>query len=164
MMQHDNMIVIANLVDEMGRPKDAYSLVRDEAPDDLENPGPRLDVESRRRLIKQQHARLVQERPCNFDPPHLTAGKEAHLIASPVGETHAGELDRSSLASLTRADAVQGAMVSEVLRDAKVGIKRALLKDDPELRKSGAAIARDVATENAHSSRPAHIKVRNHRE
>ena len=103
-------------------------------------------------LIKQQHARPVQERPRDLDPPHLTAGKEAHLVACPVGETHAGELDRSSLASLASADAVQGAMVSEVLRDAKVGIKRALLKDDPELRESSAAIARDVATENAHSS------------
>jgi hypothetical protein len=151
-VKHNNMVLIADLVDEMGRPKDTYSLVSDEGPYDCEDPSPRLDVEPRRRLIKQQHARPVQERPCDLDPPHLTAGKESHLVAGAVGKTDAGELDRSSLARFTRADAMQSAMVSKVLRDAKVGIKRALLKDDSELRKSGAAIARDVATENAHSS------------
>jgi hypothetical protein len=151
-VQHDNMVFIANLVDEMGRPKDAYPFVSDEGPYDRQDPGPRLDVKPRRRLIKHQHARPVQKRPRDLDPPHLTAGKESHLVAGPVSKTHAGELDSSSLASLTPADAVQGAMVSEVLRHAKVGIKRALLKDDPELRESSAAIARDVATENAHSS------------
>ena len=146
------MVFIANLVDEMGRPKDAYSFVSDKGPYHPEDASPRLDVESRRRLIKQQHARPVQERPRDLDASHLTAGKEAHLVARPVGETDAGELDRASLASLAGADAMQGAMVSEVLRDAKVGIKRALLKDDAKQRKSSAAIARDVATKNAHSS------------
>ena len=146
------MVFIANLVDEMGRPKDANAFGSDEGPHDLEDLGPRLDVESRRRLIKQQHARLVQERPRDLDASHLTAGKEAHLVARPISETDAGELDCSSLPSLAGADAVQSAMVSEVLGDAKVGIKRALLKDDPKQRESGAAVARDVATENAHSS------------
>ena len=158
------MVFIANLVDEMGRPKDAYPFVSDKGPYDREDASPRLDVESRRRLIKQQHARPVQERPRDLDASHLTAGKEAHLVGRPVGETDAGDLDRSSLARFARADAMQGAMVSKVLRDAKVGIKRALLKDDPELRESRAAVARDVATENAHSSRPAHIKMRDHLE
>ena len=45
-MQHHNMIVITNLVDEMGRPKDAYAFVSDKGPYDLEDPGPGLDVES----------------------------------------------------------------------------------------------------------------------
>ena len=35
-MQNDDMIVVANLVDEMGRPEDADSLVGDEAAHDLE--------------------------------------------------------------------------------------------------------------------------------
>ena len=146
------MVFIANLVDKMGRPKDAYSFVSDEGAYDREDPGPRLDVEPGRGLIKQQHARPVQERPRDLDPPHLTAGKESHLVAGPVSKTHAGELDRPSFARFMPADAMQGAMVSEVLGDAKVGIKRALLKDDPKQRESGAAVARDVATENAHSS------------
>ena len=79
------MIVIAYLVDEMSRPEDAYSFVGDETPHDIENPGARLDVEPRGRLIEQQHAGRMQERPRDLDPPHLTAGKEAHLIAYPVG-------------------------------------------------------------------------------
>src|ERR1700674_5173093 len=113
MMQHDNMIVIANLVDEMGRPKDAYAFGSNEGPYDLEDLGPRLDVESRRRLIKQQHARPVQERPRDLDPPHLSAGKEPHLVAGSVSETDAGKLDRPSLARLTRADAMQCAVVGK---------------------------------------------------
>ena len=36
-MQNDDMIVVANLVDEMGRPEDADALVRDEAAHDLKN-------------------------------------------------------------------------------------------------------------------------------
>jgi hypothetical protein len=163
-VQDNNMVFIANLVDEMGRPKDAYPFVSDKGPYDREDASPRLDVESRRRLIKQQHARLVQERPRDLDASHLTAGKEAHLVARPISETDAGELDCSSLPSLAGADAVQSAMVSKVLRDAKVGIERALLKDYPELSESRAAVARDVAAENAHDSRPAHIKMRDHRE
>src|ERR1700722_2123376 len=98
------MVFIANLVDEMGRPKDAYSFVSDKGPYDREDPGPRLDVESGRRLIKQQHARPVQERPRDLDTSHLAAGKETHLVAGPVGETDAGELDRALLARFTRAD------------------------------------------------------------
>src|ERR1700727_1177715 len=99
------MVFVADLVDEMGRPKDAYSFVSDKGPHDCEDASPRLDVEARRRLIKQQHARPVQERPRDLDASHLTAGKEAHLVAGPVGETDAGELDCSSLASLAGADA-----------------------------------------------------------
>ena len=60
----------------------------------------------------------MEERPGDLDPPHLTAGKEAHLVAGPVGETDAGELDSPSLARFTRADAMQSAMVGKVLRDA----------------------------------------------
>src|SRR5579863_9695569 len=116
----------------MRRPEDAYSLVRDEATHDFEDSGPRLDVKPRRRLIKQQHARPVQERPRDLDPPHLTAGKEAHLVACSVGETDAGKLDRPALPRLTRADAVQCPVVGEVLRDAEVRIERALLKHDAE--------------------------------
>src|SRR6202042_3753952 len=121
--QHNNMVLIADLVDEMGRPKDTYSLVSDEGPYDCEDPSPRLDVEPRRRLIEQQHARPVQERPRDLDPPHLTAGKESHLVAGPVSETDASKLDRPALARLPRADAMQGPMVGKVLRDAEIGIE-----------------------------------------
>ena len=50
-VQQDHMIVVANLVDEMGRPKDANSFVGDEASHHLEDPGPRLDIEPRRRRL-----------------------------------------------------------------------------------------------------------------
>ena len=40
---------------------------------------------------------------------------------------------------------VQGAMVGEVLRDAEIGIERALLKNDPEQRERRAALSRDIS-------------------
>src|SRR5271154_2374446 len=101
LMQHDHLIVVTDLVDQVGRPKDAYSLLGDEASYNLEKSRARLDVESCRRLIKQQHARPVQERSRDLDPSHLTAGKEAHLVAGSVGETDASELDRLSRARFT---------------------------------------------------------------
>src|SRR6185437_2041434 len=163
-MQNDDMIVVVNLVDQMGRPKDADSLVVDETSHDLENPGARLDVKPRRRLIEQQHARPVQERPGDLHSPHLAAGKEAHLVVGAVGEADAGELDRLPRARFAPADAMQGAVIGEVLRDAEIGIEGALLEHDAEQRQRGAAVGRDVATENSHISRSTHIKMRDHRE
>ena len=164
LVQHNHMIIVADLVDEVGRPKDAYSFLSDETSYDLENSGARLDVEPRGRLVEQQHARPMQKRSRDLDPPHLTAGKEAHLVAVPVGETDARELHRPSLARFTPADAMQGAMIGQILRNAEIGIQRALLKHDAKSRKSGAAITRDVAAENAHHPRSAYIKMRDHRE
>ena len=158
------MIVVADLVDQVGRPKDAYSLVGDKTSYDFEDPGPRFDVEPGRRFIEQQHARPVQERPRDLDPPHLTAGKEPHLVAGSVSETHAAKLDRPSLARLTRADAVQCAVIGKILRDAEVGIERALLKHHAEPRESRAALTGDVAPENAHHARSADVKMCDHRE
>src|SRR5258707_5807038 len=116
LVEHDYMIVVAYLVDQVGRPKDAYSFVGDQTPNDLENPGPRFDVEPCRRLIEQQHARPMQERPRDLDSSHLTAGKEPHLVAGSVSEADTGKLDCPSLAGLTRADTVQCAMIAKVLR------------------------------------------------
>src|SRR3984957_2461242 len=164
LVQHDHMIIVADLVDQMGRPKDAYSFLGDEASYNLKNPGARLDVEPRGRLVEQQPARLVQGRPSDLDPPHLTAGKEAHLVADPVGETDARELHRPSLARFTPSDAMESAMIGQILRNAEIGVQRALLKHDAKSRKSGAAVTRDVAAENAHHPRSAYIKMRDHRE
>src|SRR5664279_1605810 len=153
------MVILANLVNEMRRPEDAYSFVGDETPHDLEDSGSRLDVEPRRRLVEQQHARSMQERPRDLDPAHLAAGKKAHLVCRPIREPDASELDRGSLTRVTGANTVQGAVIGQVLHDAEVRIQRALLKHDAEERESGAAVARDIATENAHRSRSADIKV-----
>src|SRR5262249_25028480 len=131
---------------------------------DLEDLGPRFDVEPRRWLVEQQHARPVKERPGNLNPPHLTAGKETDLVASPIGEADAAEVHRASLARFTCAYAIQSPMIGKILTDAEVGIEGALLKHDPEQGQRGAAVARDVASENAHRSRSAHIEVRDHRE
>ena len=90
-MQNDDMIVVANLVDEVGRPEHADSFVRDESAHDLENVRARLDVEPGRRLVEQQHARTVQQRPRDLDPPHLAAGEIARLVVGPIGETDARE-------------------------------------------------------------------------
>ena len=159
------MIVVANLVDEMGRPEDADAFDRRRDPRTTSRmSGARLDVEPGRRLVEQQHARPMQQRARDLDPPHLTAGKEAHFVAGAVGEPDASELDRLSRARLAPANAMQRAVIGEVLRDAEIGIERALLEHDAKSRKRRAALARDVAAEDAHRSRSARIKMRDHRE
>ena len=55
-----------------------------------------------------------------------------------------------SRARFAPANAMQGAVIGEVLRDAEIGIERALLEHDAEQRERRAALARDVAAEDSH--------------
>src|SRR5579871_3203381 len=158
------MIVVANLVDEMRRPEDADPFDGDKPSHNLENPGPSLDVEPSRRLVEKQHARPMQKRARDLDPPRLTAREEAHFVARAVGKPDTGELDRLPCARFTPAYTVQGAVIGEVLRDAEIRVEGALLKHDAKSRERCAAVARDVVAKDSYLSRFTHIKMGDHRE
>ena len=106
----------------------------------------------------------MQKRARDLDPPHLTAGEKAHFVARAVGEPDTSELDRLSRARFAPANAMQRAVIGEVLRDAEIRVERALLKYDAKSRKRRAALARDVAAEDVDRSRSTRIKVGDHRE
>ena len=109
LVQNNDVIVVTNFVDEVRRPKHADAFVRDEAAHDLENVRARLDIESGRRLVEQQHARTVQQRPRDLDPPHLAAREIARLVADPIGEADPRKLGGGPRARFARPNAVQRA-------------------------------------------------------
>ena len=84
LMQDDNIVAGLDLVDQMGCPKHANALARDKAPHMLEDVRAGLDIETGGRLVKQQHARAMQQRAGDFHPAHLAAGKVARLFARAI--------------------------------------------------------------------------------
>ena len=93
--------------------------------------------------------RLMQQRAGDLDAARLAAGKVAHLLARPVGE--ADELQRplGALARLATANAVQRAVIEQVLPQRQIEIQRPALKDDAEALQRRRGAAPDVVTEYA---------------
>src|SRR6185436_7670336 len=152
LMQDDEIIVRTDLVEQMRRPQHAYSLFGNELADVVEDVGARLDVEADGRLVEQQQARAVQQRPRNFQAPHLAAGEVAHLAASTVGKADAPQHLAAACAGIASGDAVQGGVIQQVLRHREVEIERAGLKHHPEQPQCFARCPRDVMAEDADMS------------
>src|SRR5271166_1963880 len=123
----------------------------------------RLDVESRRGLVEQQHSWAVQQSASDLDAPHLAAREIARLVAGLVYEADAGELRDLSRARFAPPNSMQGSVIGQILFDAEIEIERALLKHDTKQRQRVAALSRDIMPENAHRSRSARIQMRDHR-
>jgi hypothetical protein len=132
LMQHDHLVGIGGLVDQMRRPQHADALLGDEAAHVPEDVGARRDVETDRRLVEHQKARAVQECPCDLDATHLTAREIAHLVVGAVAERDAFEKLPCACLCLAAADAVQGGVIGEVLHDRQVEIQGARLEHDAD--------------------------------
>ena len=148
LMQHDEIIARADLVEQMRRPQHAYSLFGNELADVVEDIGAGLDVEADGCLVEQQQARAVQQRPRDFQPSHLAAGEIAHLAAGAVGKAEARQHLAAAFAGIAPGDAVQGGMIQQVLRHREVEIERARLKHHAEQPQRLARRLRDVMAEN----------------
>ena len=63
LMQHDDIVLVRDFIDEMRRPQDRHSFRGDKVAHMTDDVGPRLDVEANRRLVKNEQARFaVQSR------------------------------------------------------------------------------------------------------
>src|SRR6516162_3044200 len=89
LMQNDKVVARLNLIEKMRGPQHADALLGDEAPNMRKDLGSGLDVEPDGRLVEQQEARPVQERPRNLEPPHLPAREVANLAVVTFGKAHA---------------------------------------------------------------------------
>ena len=117
--------------------------------------GARLDVEAGGRLVEQEQLRAVQQRAGDLDAPQLAAGEMARLVARAVGEPDALRSDVCRAPRARGADAVQRAVIGEVLLDREIEVERAALEDDAETAQRLAGVARDVAAENRIAPAPA---------
>src|SRR5947208_15081781 len=112
----------------MCRPEHADALLDYQLSDIAEDVGAGLDVEPDGRLVKQQQARSMQQRPRDFQPPHLAAREVAYLAAGAVRKPDALQDFVAAQACLAFRDAVQGGVIEQVLRYREVEIERAGLE------------------------------------
>ncbi len=159
LVQHDDLVVGTDLVDEMRGPQHADAILRHEAAGQRQNVGPRLDVEPRGRLVEQHEAGFVQERAGDLDPPRLAARELADAVFQPVGKPHPSDEGAGAGAGLARGHALQRALIQHVLLDAEVGVERAALEHDAEFGERRAALPRHVVPEDADRARPAGVEM-----
>ena len=82
LVQHDHMIVIADLVDQMRRPQHGDPALAHQAAHMSDDRRFRRDIQPHCGLVQHQHAGLVQQRPRNLHAPHLSARQLAHRVAA----------------------------------------------------------------------------------
>ena len=139
LMQHDDIVLVRDFIDEMRRPQDRHSFRGDKVAHMTDDVGPRLDVEANRRLVKNEQARAVQQRASDLETSHLSTGKVAHLVLGALGERNALEDVIRTLSTLAVADAVQRRMVGQVLDDREIEIEGAGWNTTPTMRSASLA-------------------------
>ena len=91
----------------------------------------------------------MQQRAGDLDAPCLSARKVAHLLAGAVGEADELQSTLRALAGFATANAVQRAVIEQVLPQRQVEIQRPALKHDAEALQRCRGAAPDVVPENA---------------
>src|SRR4051812_33752988 len=147
-VQDHQLVARRDLVEQMRGPEHADALFGNQPPHMTENVGARLDVEADRRLVEQQQARPVQQRPRDLEPPHLTAREVAHLAARAVGKPDPCEFVAGAPARLAGIDAVQGGVILQVLRDREIEVEGTRLEHHAHSTQRLAGITPDVITEH----------------
>ena len=133
LVQHDHPRALADFVDQMRGPKRGQAFVAAEPAHVVEHELPAGDVEPDRRLVEQQQARLVQQSARDLDTAPLAAAQLPRLVAALVDKPDALDLGGDPSGCVAARQAMQGAVVVEVLLDGEVEIEGRLLEHDPHL-------------------------------
>ena len=112
----------------------------------------RLRVDAGRRLVEEEHLRLVDERAGDHQPLREAAGELEDHRAGAVGERELLEQLVRPRAGLRARHAEEAAVVVEVLPDGERAVERVRLRDDADLALDGGRVAPDV---EAGDERPA---------
>ncbi len=131
--------------------RDALALARlDELPPEA---SARDGVEAGRRLVEEEEAGRVQHRLGDLDPPGEAAREGLDQVAGSVGELEAGEeLVRPGGQAGAR-EAVQMALVAQVLGDGQLLVEARGLEYDADRGPDRAGLGRDVVPEDARRAR-----------
>ena len=126
------MVVVADLIDQMGRPQHRDGFFAAKPPHMIDHRLAAFDIEAHRRLVEQKEPRPVHQRPGNFDPPALAAAELAHLVIGALDHPHASELGLDERLGVAPAEAVKGGVVVQVLDHREVEVQRRLLEHDAD--------------------------------
>ena len=87
-----------------------------------------------RRLVHQQHARLVQQRARQLDAAAVAAAQLRRLVVGAVGEPEPRQFVGDARLRDAARNAVQPGVEQEIGRDGQLEVERRLLEHDAELR------------------------------
>ena len=101
-------------------------------------------IETRRRLVEEEHPRCVHERARDHHSLRLPAGEEIRLVPRAVEQAELLEQLVGALNALSRRHAVVGGMEDEVVPDRDRAVEIAPLRDDGDLLSRADRIPDDV--------------------
>ena len=124
----------------------------------------RCDVQPDRRFVQHQHARPVQQRARDLDPPHLAARQFAHRVPGAVGQFDLLQRGERALPRLAAADAVQRGVIQQILHDREIEIERARLEHHAQQAQRLAGLARHAMAEHVDRAVSRVVEPRDQRE
>ena len=110
-VQHVNLVLGLDLVEQMRRPKDGEALLGDEPAHRRDDVGAGRAIESDRRLVEEEKARAMNERARDLDAPRLPAGQRANFFVDPLGKARSGDEGRDVRVYLRPGKPVQRSMI-----------------------------------------------------
>src|SRR5262245_4330583 len=132
LVQHDQMIIVTNFVDQVGGPQHADAILGYQLPHGAQDIGSRIDVEADGWFVKDQEAGTVQQGACNLNTPHMSPRKIANLVMRSIFQRYAHEHFVSACLCLTPANSMKGGVIHQVLHDREIEIEGAGLEHNTE--------------------------------
>ncbi len=142
------------LIHVVGREQDGHAVVAklaDAVPDKQARGG----VEACRRLVEEEHLRLVHERPRDHHPLHLTTGEEIDLLVPALREAELSEELVGPRVALARRHAVISGVEQQVLTKRQRPVEVVALGDDREPAAGGDWVRDDVDAGDERAARGA---------
>ncbi len=97
-MQHEDAVCVVDLVNQVGGPQDRDAVLAGQSMHVLDDVPSGRHVETDRRLVEEQEAWLVYQRPGDLHPAAVTATEPANPLAVAVGDSQPGQFRRDALA------------------------------------------------------------------
>ena len=148
-MQHDCIVAWLDLIDEVSCPKHPDACLRDKVSHMFENIRTGFDIQSNRRLVKQKHARAMQQCARDFHPSHLPPRKRARLVVRAVRHRNLVEDRGDAQLRFLRRHSVQGRVIGQVLQHRQIKVERPRLENDAQSSQRFAGSAVYIETANA---------------
>ncbi len=114
--------------------------------------GPGSNIQTDRRFVQHQNARLVQQCAGDFHPPHLAAGQLPHRVPGTIRQVDLLQRGACALPCVAATDPVQGGVIQQVVDDRQIEVERARLEHHAQAAQRFARLARDAMTQHVDRS------------
>ena len=140
-MEHDHAVGVRHLVAQVCRPQHRNAALGAHPEQELEQVAAARRIEPDRRLVHQQHARIVHQGAHQLHAPPVAAAERRRLVAGAILERQPRKLVVDALLRRRARHAVQSGMEHQVGGDGELEIEGRLLEHDAELRQCRHRIA-----------------------